>query len=65
MYQFTGHAALFNGKYWASPVTLRVQASNLSGAISKGIRLALKEKRKGERIQSATITLERLGRIEK
>lgn len=62
MYQFQGTAKLFNGRYWQD-VPVRVKATNLTAAISRGIRLALKTKRKGQRIEAATITLERLGPV--
>jgi hypothetical protein len=62
VYQFTGKASLFNGRFWRT-VDVRVKASSLQAAIAQGARQALKTKKKGTRIEGLSITLERLGPV--
>lgn len=62
MYQFSGKAQIFNGRYWHA-VTVREQATSLPVAVNRAVRKALKAKRKNERITAVSITLERLGKV--
>lgn len=65
MYQFTGTARLFNGRYWSRDIAVRVKASSLGVAIARAAKQARANRPPtfSPRIAGMSVTLERLGSV--